>query len=225
MDGANFEHLSPGALDRVISQIDWAAEIDPTLSAATNYAIIKDRYGLKSATDVTTEARNADDQARDSARRAIREHLAAIDAGDADELLADIETEYGEQFVAAELERARGDDRAEITGAPEPKAWSLSAIGATATEPPEPVPDPSPAPASPSTPEPAGLEISPADDGRPDPGRTPTPTADAGRSLTLPNVRPVASAALAPIKLLCIVLYVLLTAPLDATHPEVTADV
>lgn len=173
MDGAEFEHVPGGSdIDRVIAEIDWRAEVDPTLTASTNYAIIKDRLGLKTATDLQTERRNAEQKAEDSARRAIRENLEAIDAGEADELLADIRAEYGAEFVTVELEQARAEADVEVGGAPEPKDWSPSAIGATATEPPESapardstpapeperpsdIPEPEPAPGAVTTPEPA----------------------------------------------------------------------
>ncbi|MDZ7701829.1 MAG: hypothetical protein U5J98_07020 [Halobacteriales archaeon] len=101
-------------------------------------------------------ARAAQRQAEDSARRAIRENLAAIDAGEADELLADIEAEYGADFVTAELERARADADAELGGAPEPNDYNPSATAhANGTPEADPAPptvtvDPDPTPAAPA---------------------------------------------------------------------------
>lgn len=218
MAGADYEGMA-GDIDRVLAEIDLYAEIDPTLSASDNWRIIKDKYGLMTASDRQREARKTDDKAEDSARRAVREHLAAIDAGEADDILADIRAEYGAEFVDAELEQARAEADVELGGAPEPNAHSPSATANANGPAGEPAADPEPAP----TPEPAAPTISPADDGRPSPGRTPAPGAAPSRAVEWPDIRSLVSAALAPIKLICVVLYVALALPWDATHPEVTA--
>lgn len=132
MAGADFEHVPGDDIDRVIAQVDWRSQIDPTLSASANYERIKEELGLRTATDIKLEARKADDKAADSARRALRENLEAIEAGEAGELVQDIREAFGEAFVEAELERARVDRdglaRDAEAGAPEPNEHNPSAV-------------------------------------------------------------------------------------------------
>jgi hypothetical protein len=137
--------------------------IDPTVPAKVNYRDLKDKLGLKTQSDAQEIDRNADDQERDRARRALWDNVEAIDAGEKSQLVDDIADEYGRAFVESELDRARVDlagvERDQELGAPEPvdvnPSSTAEANGPTVTA------------------EPARAAISPADDGRPSPDRTP----------------------------------------------------
>lgn len=178
MDGADYEGMA-GDIDRVLAEIDLRAEIDPTLSAGDNWRIIKNKYGLMTASDRQREARRADAKAEQSARRAIRENLAAIESGDPEGILDDVAAEYGREFAEVELSRAQADADPELGGAPEPNAHNPSSVaGANGTpgesSDPTPAPTADPSPARENTSARESL-IPPADDGRPSPSRTPAP--------------------------------------------------
>lgn len=223
MRNADFEHVPGGDIDRVIAEIDLASEIDPQQSASDNYQRIKADLGLKTASDLKREARNADDKAADSARRWIREHIDEIDAGEAAETLQDIREEFGEAFVAGALDGARTVN--ELGGAPEANDYAPSAIananrvGATAdtleiTH--EPTPEPE-RPAEPATAQ-ASLE-----DAAPAPEPASAPGLETPASPSSPGFIGILGKVAAPVKLVLIVLYVALALPWDATDPEVTA--
>lgn len=218
MDGADFEHVPGNDLDRLLAQVDWHAEIDPTLSASANYRIIKDTLGLKTATDIKEAARTADDRARQAARDALRRHVDAIEAGDAAELVQDIRAEYGAAFVDETLAAARQDRDAPAGGAPEPNDHNPSAVAnanrtaetadaVEATHAPE--PEPATAQASLADAAPTREPASPA-------------TPDTPVSPRSPGFSGMLGKAVGSVKLVLIVAYVLLMAPLDATDPEVT---
>lgn len=180
-----------GDRDVTVSQAIENADkwIDPSLSTSANWAIIKKRLGIRTAGDREKIVRDAKDKARDSARRAILETL------------DDVADEYGDDFVAEAIDAAGIDQagryRDELAGAPEPKEWSPSAVGASPTDAPDPAPapEPEPEPADASEPEPVPL-----------------------RARLLGYVP-------APMQTLCIVLYVLLRySPDSGVSSEVTQN-
>lgn len=228
-----------GDTDRAISRLMENADkwIDPNQSASANYQAFKREYGLRTQSDREHLIKSASGRERQRAADTLRENIDAIDAGELPELVQDIREEYGEAFVAETLESARADDT--LGGAPDPNEHNPSAtahanrMSATAdtleiTHTPEPADtgesEPATAQASLADAAPASgaASIHPADDGRPSPGRTPAPasTPDAPAS---PGFTGILVRIGAPVKLLLVVLYVLLTAPVDATDPEVTA--
>lgn len=145
---------------------DWESLVDPTVSYGENVAILE-RHGAEELDSEIEEDRKQwiednPDRQRRRARDAIRDNLEEIEAGGADQLLADVREEYGSAFVDDAIERAKALEPA-TGGAPEPSPQESDypepepAEEPTADPEPEPEPDPEPveAPTAAATPEPA----------------------------------------------------------------------
>lgn len=185
IQNANWQNT--GDIDRVISRLmsnpdKW---IDPNLTASVNYARVKRDFGLMTQGDRKKQLRDARGQERDRARRALWENYEAIEAGEKSQLVDDIEAEYGADFVAEALARAREDaagvERDRERGAPEPNDANLSTVaeanGPAGAEPAAPEVSAEPEPASAPGPD-AGL---------PTPGRTPADSGELDDASTAPS--------------------------------------
>lgn len=131
--------------------------IDPFLSYDENVAEIKAELGVEYRTYAQRERKNAikdgQEQARRHARETLRENFAAIEAGQANELVQDITDEFSQEFVADVLGRERELAAKEPAGAPTPGQAEPEPEPEPATseraEPVSPDPVPSPEPAEP----------------------------------------------------------------------------
>lgn len=128
--------------------------------ASRIYQEIKDEYGLRTVREARKEARDYDDRAKQAAAKTLRDNLDAIDSGEREQLVDDIEDEFGEDFVRDVLSAARADVKDPAGGSfPEPRepeshTYEFEGIDETEDAPDEPEPAPEPEP----EPEPAELE-------------------------------------------------------------------
>mgnify|MGYP000182784376 CR=1 FL=1 len=123
---------SPMVQDSMLQQLgrraagridDWESLVDPTLTYGENLARIQEQGGKSIESEKRTQrekfiASNENRQQR-RAKSTIRENLSAVEAGEADEMVADIKAEFGSAFVSAAIEEARVLEAPTTAGAPE----------------------------------------------------------------------------------------------------------
>lgn len=122
--------------------------------ASQIYEEIKDEYGLRTVREAHREALDYQDQAKQAAAKKLRENFDAIEAGEREQLVKDIQDEFGEGFVDEVLAAARVDRENPDEGSfPEPReveshTYEFDGVEATdespaaSSEPVEPEPEP-----------------------------------------------------------------------------------
>lgn len=134
---------------------DWMGLIDPAITYESNKQILLNNGGRKTELqrqeEAMRQARDADDLARQHASEKLQEHFDAIEAGDKEQLVADIAAEFGEEFVAGTLEAIRINQAEPDTG---------DFAEPVEAEPAEPTPEPAPTPTV-AIDEPKGVDPAP----------------------------------------------------------------